>query len=836
MKKILSLHLLLFSVVASLAQMPSVGFAVKAGGETRDQGKGIAADPFNNYYVTGYFEGSMTFAGASTITLNSAGNYDIFLAKYSTSGQALWAFRLGTSTDDRGNKVTTDASGNVYLTGYYTGTIDLDPGAGVATHSFAGGEDFFIAKYDPNGNYLWSKSYGGTDVDECLDIKADDSGNLIAVGSFRANVDFNPGGTPDIRTSVGSSDLFIMKLDASGNLIFVHTFGSSSSDAASAIAIDSDNNLIISGSFRNTVDFDQGAGVSNLTSAGSNDIFLAKYNNNGDFLWALGGGNSGSDGTYSVAVDGADNVYLTGYFQNIIDGDFTAGVNNLNSAGNRDILIAKYSPNGSFLWARNIGGADEDRCFGVVALNDGSVIVTGYFTGTADFDPGPAFNNIVSNGFRDVFVAKYTASGNLEWAFGMGADEQDEGYGIALDGFENIVVTGFFHRQVDFDPGVGVLQLTSSGPAPPVLVSDDVYIAKYSSRSLSASVTPTSPSCYAGNNGSAVVDVIGGIAPYNIFWSTGVSGNSISGLSPGNYFVTVTDAVGIQVVTNFTITAPVAPEICLVTVDSTTATHNTIVWEKSGLDLAALDSFFIYREISIGNFQKIGAVHKDSLSQFDDFAVNTGTTFYFYKLSALDTCGSESALSLYHKTIHLLTIGGGQFQWSFYEIESTPNQVGNYLVFRDDNNSGNFQLLADGTISGSSNVYTDVNAASFPDAKYRIEVDWLNALQCTSVRAINHNTTRSNKTSTAMAPGNVTELLDKLIQVYPNPSTGMFTVNSSLSNGLIIVRDALGREIHHQQINSTTSFVNLENQSNGIYFMELRSSDMSKTVRVVVAK
>lgn len=835
MKKILLNLSFAITCIGNLwSQMPSLGFAVQSGGQTREKGNKVATDAMNNYFVTGFFETSMSFSGSSTITLNSVGNYDIFLAKYNTSGQVLWAFSLGTSTEDVGQAVATDAVGNVYLAGYYTASIDLDPGVGVATHPFAGIEDFFIAKYDGNGNYLWSKSYNGTDIEAVKGITVDGSGNVIAIGAFKNTVDFNPGGTPDLRTSAGNYDIFILKLDPSGNQIFTNTFGASSSDVAESVSTDLNNDIVVAGSFRNTIDADPGSGTAPLTSAGSSDVFLAKYNSTGDLLWAGSIGNVDADGTKAVHVNPGGDITLTTYFYNILDTDFSTGTANVNSAGDRDIAIIRYSGLGAFIWAKKIGGADDDRCYGVVSDHLGNIYLTGYFNATADFNPDAAVVNITSTGYKDIFVAKYDAAGSYVWAFKLGGDDHDEGFDLILDSYENLVVTGYFYRTSDFDPGASTYNLTSFGPLPPVSVSDDVFLAKYSSSPLAASVNTVSPTCYNGSNGSADVDISGGIAPYSAFWSTGMPGSSVNSLVPGNYYVTVTDAVSSSVVVTFDIYPPAAPEICLVTVDSTTGTFNTIVWEKSSLDLGAIDSFYVYREIS-SVFQKIAAVHKDSLSQYDDLSVNTGTTSYLYKISALDTCGGESALSLYHKTIHMLNIGGAQFSWNFYEIEGTPNPVANYLVHRDDNNTGNFILLADGTISGSSNSYTDINGATFPNAQYRVEVDWNTATSCTSTRAINHNTTRSNKQTGITANNIANSEFNNSIRVYPNPAsdiihfTGGFPLDAD-------IYDCTGKMMFRHTFIKGKPEIYIGNLQPGTYHILTTSNNQRTAHSIIIAR
>lgn len=182
-------------------------------------------------------------------------------------------------------------------------------------------------------------------------------------------------------------------------------------------------------------------------------------------------------------------------------------------------------------------------------------------------------------------------------------------------------------------------------------------------------------------------------------------------------------------------------DICLVTVDEETADHNIVVWEKP-MDLEPIDSFYIHREISAGVYEKIGAVEKDELSQFHDYDANPNSTGFRYKISILDVCGNESGLSTYHNTIHLQYQGNGNFNWNHYSVENQTDVVGTYNFYRDNFNTGDWAIIQ--VVSGTQNTFSDVDYQSFPDANYRVDVNWANDLECISTRAVSHNTSRSN--------------------------------------------------------------------------------------------
>jgi hypothetical protein len=232
--------------------------------------------------------------------------------------------------------------------------------------------------------------------------------------------------------------------------------GGSLDDFGTAVAVDGSGNVIVAGQFQGSATF----GTTTLTSAGLNDIFVAKYDAGGTLLWAHSAGSSGNDTGSGVAVDESGNVVVTGYFV----GDATFGTTTLTSAGLSDVFVAKYDVGGTFQWAHSAGGAGSDFGYGVAAAGSGSVVVTGAFQGTAAFAPP----TLTSAGAYDVFVAKYDGGGTLLWAQSAGGTDTDQGFGVAVDGSGDAVLTGYFAGDATF----GATTLTSAG-------SDDVFIARY---------------------------------------------------------------------------------------------------------------------------------------------------------------------------------------------------------------------------------------------------------------------------------------------------------------------------------------------------------------------
>jgi hypothetical protein len=463
-----------------------------------DQGTSIKVDASGNSYITGYFLGTVDFdPGAGTQNLTSAGGNDIFLAKYDASGNYVWAKSMGGTTDDNGYALALDASGNCYITGYFSTSADFDPGAGTQNLTSAGGNDIFLAKYDASGNYIWAQRIGGTNTDIGYSLAIDASGNSYITGNFIGTVDFDPGaGTLDLSSASASVDIFLAKYDASGNYVWAQHMGGNANDIGYAVVVDASGNSYITGYFAGTADFDPGAGTQNLTSAGGTDIFLAKYDASGNYVWAQGMGGTGSDAGNALTVDASGNSYITGYFSNTTDFDPGAGTQNFTSVGGVDIYLAKYDASGNYVWAQQMGGTANDIAQGLSVDASGNSYITGNFAGTADFDPGAGTQNLTPAGIADIFLAKYDASGNYVWAKSMGGAGSDIGYALALDASGNSYITGFFNATADFDPNAGTQNLIS-------LNGSELFIAQYG-----AVILPIRLESFAGqliDHGAAVL-------------------------------------------------------------------------------------------------------------------------------------------------------------------------------------------------------------------------------------------------------------------------------------------------------------------------------------------
>ena len=363
---------------------------VKTYGNTNgEQGEDIAVDSSGNVYITGGFRETIDFGGGD---VTSAGNKNIFVLKLNTSGVFQWVKTYGGTLTDIGYGIAVDSSSNVHITGSFRGTVDF--GGGDIT-SAASSSDIFVLKLNSSGVFQWVKTYGGTSNEYGYDIALDSSGNTYITGTFLGTVDFGGGNI----TAAVLIDTFVIKTNSSGVFQWVKTYGGSASEFGYRIAVDSSDNVYITGHFTGTLDF----GGGNVTSVGNEDIFVLKLNSSGVFQWVKTYGDTSADFGYGIAVDSSSNVYITGYFVGTVD----FGGGNVTSVGNQDIFVLKLNSSGEFQWINNYGDTLSDWGYGVAVDSSSNVYITGYFIGTVDFGAG----DITSAGAGDIVVFKTNSSG-----------------------------------------------------------------------------------------------------------------------------------------------------------------------------------------------------------------------------------------------------------------------------------------------------------------------------------------------------------------------------------------------------------------------------------------
>ena len=458
--------LLLFIFLSFVFEMNAqiLEWARSMGSANLEYGKSITVDSDGNVYTTGIFRGTTDFdPGPGTFELTPVGGNDIFIQKLDAEGNFIWTKSIGGVENDAVGSIEVDNLGNIYVTGFYQETVDFDPGAGTTEHTSNGNGDIFVLKLNASGNYVWSGSMGGPLLDYGAAIALDGNGNTLITGSFVGTADFDPGLGISNYTAVGQFDIFIVKLDPSGNLIWTKTMGGTDSDEGIMLRVDDQGNIFSTGYFRGSADFDPGMSTTLLTSAGDNDVYVQKLDASGNLVWVCSMGGTSTDQGNSIAIDATGNTYTTGYFQGTSDFDPGAGVYALSSEGNKDIFVQKLDSTGDFEWAMSIGSASNDLGSSITVDDNGNIYTTGSFEGSADFDPGANTFNLTSQDMTDVFIQKLDNSGNFLWALSFGGLSDHLANSIAVDTTGNIYTTGYFSVTTDFDPSAGTFEISSNG-------------------------------------------------------------------------------------------------------------------------------------------------------------------------------------------------------------------------------------------------------------------------------------------------------------------------------------------------------------------------------------
>ena len=312
---------------------------------SNDYAYGVATDSSGNVYVAGGTNGGLD---GNT----NAGNTDLFVVKYSSSGTKQWTKQLGSSSRDSANGVATDSSGNVYVTGMTKGGLDGCKSAGV--------EDLFVVKYNSSGTKQWTNQLGSSSRDSANGVATDSSGNIYVTGTTYWELDGN--------TSAGKADLFVVKYNSSGTKQWTKQNGTDRYDEARGVATDSSGNVYVVGGTKGNLN-----GISN---SGRTDAFVIKFNSSGTKQWTKKLGTWQNDLANGVATDSSGNIYVTGGTYGGLDGN--------TNAGNSDLFVVKYNSSGTKQWTKQLGSSSRDYDYGVATDSSRNVYVSGDTYGRLD--------------------------------------------------------------------------------------------------------------------------------------------------------------------------------------------------------------------------------------------------------------------------------------------------------------------------------------------------------------------------------------------------------------------------------------------------------------------
>lgn len=490
-------------------------------------------DNQGNYYTTGSFQQTQDFdPGPGVLNYTSNGAYDCYIGKYSAQGDLIWCKHFGGTGRDVIRGLALDHNNNVCVTGFFTETVDFDPGPNVynltcLSSSFGFIGDAFVLKLDSNGNFEWAGSNSSTTGhNEGKGIATDLLGNVYITGDFAYTTDFDPG--PNVLNLApyanSNRDYYIQKLDPNGNLLWAKGIGGSGSDYGQFVVTDSSNNVYIVGNYNDSIDFDPGIGVHTLGTNGVKDYFIQKLDPSGNLLWAKGfGGPSNLDNLFAIKIANNSDIYLAGLFGDSIDFDPGPGVRMLQSpSSSAEIFLQKLDSSGNFIWANSIGGLAGEQPPFLALDNSGDLYLTTSSTATLDCDPSAASYNLPAGGV----LVKLDAACNFIWAY-----SNPRGW-TTFDRFNNLYLTSTYNMNLDYDPSDDILHL----PSP---TNNGVIVQKFKQKGVFGKV-------YNDFNQDCIKDTTeGGLAnkrvvimPINIVVETNSSGIwAVDSLPTGTYTV-----------------------------------------------------------------------------------------------------------------------------------------------------------------------------------------------------------------------------------------------------------------------------------------------------------
>ena len=429
-------------VLASIsAYNQDFDWGISLGGVSTELPNAIVSDPSNDcIYVTGFFFNEIDMnPGPDLIEFSSAGASDIFLVKFDTEGNYIWANQLGGADFDDGVDLAVDQSGNVLL------LIDDDK--------------LGVNKYDSDGTLLWSYETEGMGSPAGKAMVLDSDDNVYITGNFLDTVDFNADvAEEEVLIADVFSDGFILKLTEDGSFDWVQQIIGDQDVSPSGIDLSDDGDIYLTGYFNGTVDLNPGSETASYTAASLTDVYVLRLNSSGDFEWASVMAGASSTQTEGIAVDTEGNSYITGHFNGEIDFDPSEDEELMTPFGEDDIFVQKLDVDGNLVWVHQFGGVSFDLPKDLILDENENILVTGNFTGIADFDPTEEeYLLYVDDELSSTsFVFKITSDGLLKWAvnFESNSGGFNTGASLDVDDENNIYITGGYWWNIDMDPGI----------------------------------------------------------------------------------------------------------------------------------------------------------------------------------------------------------------------------------------------------------------------------------------------------------------------------------------------------------------------------------------------
>jgi hypothetical protein len=459
--------------------------------KAEDKGSAIIADQSGNQYSTGFFR-SWNGIGAQPADMDPGpanfpmmtlqGGYNTYISKLNSNGNFVWAKQFAKAYNI-GIGIAQDASGNLYVSGNFSGQVDFDPGPGTVNISTAGNDlDVFLVKLSPEGNFIWARTFGGLLNEENTALTIDNAGNLLLAGIFRNEVDFDPGLGTSILFCADGGDAFICKLTQDGNFIWAKNMGGRGDYGS--LTTDAAGNIFLLSNFEGESDFNPDpVGTYTITStANSIDFFITKLDGLGQFVWTSAFGSSGIDAGTSLKCSESGSLYVSANFQGDSLFDLQSGQTlglNHSSQQTLDIALLKLNPPGTVKWVHVFGDTLDDESTSLMLTQNEEVFLSGTFRDSVDFNPGIGEEYLKSVGNPDGFILRLDSAGVYERILALSGLYSTVPLSMFRDSQENLHITGWYSSgtsgTVDFDPGPGTVNMNGQSSA---TGTNDIFILK----------------------------------------------------------------------------------------------------------------------------------------------------------------------------------------------------------------------------------------------------------------------------------------------------------------------------------------------------------------------
>ncbi|HTA61811.1 MAG TPA: SBBP repeat-containing protein [Bacteroidia bacterium] len=789
MKKITTLFTMLLLVAAicssnqAKAQLSCASWAKKGGGSNEDAGKAVATDHNGNVYYVGDFYSISAVFGTTTLHNQAYADTSIgaemFLVKYDSCGNFIWAKQAGGRYDVIATGIATDAAGNIYVSGYHNCDTAYFGGSVKLAGSYY---NAFVVKYNTNGVAQWAKQGVGNDASKARAVTVDANNNVYITGYF--NCDTLRFGSTELYNgySGNSFDIFTAKFDNSGNIQWVKGGTGDSQDLGYGISTDAAGNVYVAGTFGSSyIRF----GTDSLILKGYNDIFVVKYDMNGAVQWLRTAGDTDDDEAYGIATDAAGNSYVTGYIG--YSSTVSFGSHSItNSTPSQSMFIVKYDVNGADQWARCSQQDYYSFTQGMsVSLDAGGNpnVIGSYTSDSLTMGPVHLYNqsllNVTGDSIHDIFVAKYKAStGYLSWARSAGGSGHDFGNGIATGPNNSLYITGEF-----MSPSVSFAGITCTLTAASTTQTGDAFITNNISSLL---VSPDI--CLVSD------DSIIGLKEYNVvYW------NKTTYPTATSFIVYREAATGV-----FIKIASQPYSALSLFVDTVRSIPNV----PNGDPTVGAYKYALQIMDTSGTYSLLGNYHNTVYFQHN---VGSGTfTWNSYVVAPV------TALS------------------------NTTTPVTNFELMRDDNSTGNWNSIA--IISGSQTSITDPNYSTYATtASWRVDADGFSCTPTLRLASGGNNTMvakiKSHSNQNNNRQSGIKQLLNSSqVNIYPNPTKGSFIIETTATEKQSVqVFDVNGKLVFSQTINGNAN-IDASNLSDGVYNVSIIGNEGVVNKRLVIVK